>query len=152
MSTFIPHGVIWLLVDFFYFTSDCFLVNALEYTKFMLVAMKKIDWELSDNLQFRIKQLDKTENGKITKVDLIVVWQFVLFCDYDCNGKDVTSTFTHYCKYTCTYDSWWKYFWQKCRMKVWVPYPVTPFPRGLQVTTPHLTSRYKVSPLEFEQG
>jgi hypothetical protein len=38
-----------VLVDFFHFTSDCFLVDALEYTKFMLVAMKKIDGELSDN-------------------------------------------------------------------------------------------------------
>jgi Ca2+-binding EF-hand superfamily protein len=50
-----------------------FLVDALEYTKFMLVAMKKIDGELSDNLQFRFKQLDKTEDGKITKVDLIAM-------------------------------------------------------------------------------
>ena len=50
-----------------------FLVDALEYTKFMLVAMKKIEGELSDNLQFRFKQLDKTEDGKITKVDLIAM-------------------------------------------------------------------------------
>jgi hypothetical protein len=30
----------------------------------MLVAMKKIDGELSDDLQFRFKQLDKTEEGQ----------------------------------------------------------------------------------------
>jgi Ca2+-binding EF-hand superfamily protein len=50
-----------------------FLVDALEYTKFMLVAMKKIDGDLFDDLQFRFKQLDKTGDGKITKDDLIAM-------------------------------------------------------------------------------
>ncbi len=39
----------------------------------MLVAMKKIDGDLFDDLQFRFKQLDKTGDGKITKDDLIAM-------------------------------------------------------------------------------
>lgn len=47
------------------------LVDALEYTKFMLCAMKKIDADLFEDLQFRFKQLDKTGDGKLTKDDLL---------------------------------------------------------------------------------
>lgn len=46
-------------------------VDALEYTKFMLCAMKKIDADLFDDLQFRFKQLDKTGDGRLTKEDLM---------------------------------------------------------------------------------
>ena len=46
-------------------------VDALEYTKFMLCAMKKIDADLFEDLQFRFKQLDKTGDGKLTKEDLM---------------------------------------------------------------------------------
>lgn len=48
-------------------------VDALEYTKFMLCAMKKIDADLFDDLQFRFKQLDKTGDGKLTKEDLMSI-------------------------------------------------------------------------------
>ena len=38
----------------------------------MLVAMKKIDGELFDDLRYRFRQLDQTGDGKITKRDLVL--------------------------------------------------------------------------------
>ena len=39
----------------------------------MLVAMKKIDGELFDDLRYRFRQLDQTGDGKITKADLVLM-------------------------------------------------------------------------------
>ena len=39
----------------------------------MLVAMKKIDGELFDDLRYRFHQLDQTGDGKITKGDLVLL-------------------------------------------------------------------------------
>jgi Ca2+-binding EF-hand superfamily protein len=44
-----------------------------EYIKFMLVAMRKIDEELFDELRYRFRQLDETGDGKITKGDLVLM-------------------------------------------------------------------------------
>jgi Ca2+-binding EF-hand superfamily protein len=44
-----------------------------EYIKFMLVAMKKIDGELFDDLRYRFHQLNQTGDGKITKKDLVIM-------------------------------------------------------------------------------
>lgn len=44
-----------------------------EFIKFMLVAMKKIDGELFDDLRYRFHQLDQTGDGKITKGDLVLL-------------------------------------------------------------------------------
>jgi len=44
-----------------------------EYIKFMLVAMKKIDGEIFDDLRYRFRQLDQTGDGKITKGDLVLM-------------------------------------------------------------------------------
>ena len=48
-------------------------VSELEYIKFMLVAMKKIDKELFDDLHDQFVQLDPTGDGQITKSDLILL-------------------------------------------------------------------------------
>jgi len=44
-----------------------------EFIKFMLVAMKKIDGELFDDLRHRFRQLDQTGDGIITKGDLVLL-------------------------------------------------------------------------------
>ena len=44
---------------------------ALEYIKFMLVAMKKIDGALFDELRNRFEELDMSGNGMITKEDVM---------------------------------------------------------------------------------
>ena len=46
-----------------YHYSHC-LVSELEYIKFMLVAMKKIDGELFDDLRDQFARLDLTGDGK----------------------------------------------------------------------------------------
>ena len=46
-------------------------VCALEYIKFMLVAMKKIDGALFDELRNRFEELDMSGNGMITKEDVM---------------------------------------------------------------------------------
>mmetsp|Transcript_639 Transcript_639/g.834 ORF Transcript_639/g.834 Transcript_639/m.834 type:complete len:537 (-) Transcript_639:28-1638(-) len=48
-------------------------VNELEYIKFMLVAMKKIDAHLFDELHDQFKQLDVTKSGLVTKRDLMLI-------------------------------------------------------------------------------
>ncbi len=45
-------------------------VNELEYIKFMLVAMKKVDAHLFDELHDQFRQLDLTNDGLVTKKDL----------------------------------------------------------------------------------
>ncbi len=48
-------------------------MSELEYIKFMLVAMKKIDRELFDDLHDQFVQLDPTGDGQITKRDLTIM-------------------------------------------------------------------------------
>ncbi len=48
-------------------------VNELEYIKFMLVAMKKVDAHLFDELHEQFKQLDVTKSGLVTKRDLMLI-------------------------------------------------------------------------------
>ncbi|KAL3809946.1 hypothetical protein ACHAXA_011388 [Cyclostephanos tholiformis] len=48
-------------------------VSEVEYIKFMLVAMRKIDGELFDDLRYRFHQLDPTGDGKITQKDLVLM-------------------------------------------------------------------------------
>ena len=48
-------------------------MSELEYIKFMLVAMKKIDKELFDDLHDQFVQLDPTGDDQITKSDLIIM-------------------------------------------------------------------------------
>ncbi len=48
-------------------------VSQLEYVKFMLVAMKKIDGGLFDDLCDQFKSMDLTNDGKITKTDLTIL-------------------------------------------------------------------------------
>ncbi len=48
-------------------------VNELEYIKFMLVAMKKVDAHLFDELHDQFKQLDVTKSGLVTKRDLMLI-------------------------------------------------------------------------------
>ena len=48
-------------------------VCALEYIKFMLVAMKKIDGALFDELRNRFEELDMSGNGMITKQDVMCI-------------------------------------------------------------------------------
>jgi Ca2+-binding EF-hand superfamily protein len=48
-------------------------VNELEYIRFMLVAMKKVDAKLFDDLHQQFLKLDATGDGKITKNDLKIV-------------------------------------------------------------------------------
>mmetsp|Transcript_9349 Transcript_9349/g.21087 ORF Transcript_9349/g.21087 Transcript_9349/m.21087 type:complete len:546 (+) Transcript_9349:107-1744(+) len=48
-------------------------VSELEYIKFMLVAMKKIDGELFDDLREQFLRLDMTGDGRITKKDLTIM-------------------------------------------------------------------------------
>ena len=43
---------------------SCYPVSELEYIKFMLVAMKKIDGELFDDLRDQFDRLDLTGDGK----------------------------------------------------------------------------------------
>lgn len=46
-------------------------VSELEFIKFMLVSMRKIDGELFDDLRHRFEELDSTGDGKITKEDIL---------------------------------------------------------------------------------
>lgn len=48
-------------------------LNELEYIKFMLVAMKKIDADLFDELRNQFKEIDMTGDGLITKRDLTII-------------------------------------------------------------------------------
>mmetsp|Transcript_385 Transcript_385/g.670 ORF Transcript_385/g.670 Transcript_385/m.670 type:complete len:121 (+) Transcript_385:176-538(+) len=48
-------------------------VDELEYIKFMLVAMNKVDGDLFDNLRHNFQQLDVTNSGQITKRDLKIM-------------------------------------------------------------------------------
>jgi len=48
-------------------------VSELEYIKFMLVAMKKIDGELFDDLRDQFDRLDLTGDGQITRKDLTIL-------------------------------------------------------------------------------
>ncbi|KAL7510447.1 hypothetical protein ACHAXN_007565 [Cyclotella atomus] len=48
-------------------------VSELEYLKFMLVAMKKVDAKLFDDLHLQFKKIDVVGDGKITKNDLKVM-------------------------------------------------------------------------------
>eukprot|EP00574_Skeletonema_japonicum_P008569 CAMPEP_0201724274 /NCGR_PEP_ID=MMETSP0593-20130828/8078_1 /ASSEMBLY_ACC=CAM_ASM_000672 /TAXON_ID=267983 /ORGANISM="Skeletonema japonicum, Strain CCMP2506" /LENGTH=531 /DNA_ID=CAMNT_0048215513 /DNA_START=88 /DNA_END=1683 /DNA_ORIENTATION=- len=48
-------------------------VNELEYIKFMLVAMRKVDAHLFDELHDQFKQLDVTKSGLVTKRDLQLI-------------------------------------------------------------------------------
>mmetsp|Transcript_10911 Transcript_10911/g.16904 ORF Transcript_10911/g.16904 Transcript_10911/m.16904 type:complete len:523 (-) Transcript_10911:54-1622(-) len=48
-------------------------VNEVEYIKFMLVAMKKVDAHLIDELHDQFKQLDLTNDGLVTKKDLQLI-------------------------------------------------------------------------------
>ncbi|KAL7536818.1 hypothetical protein ACHAXR_007414, partial [Thalassiosira sp. AJA248-18] len=48
-------------------------VSELEYIKFMLVAMRKVDADLFDNLRDQFSDLDLTGDGKITKNDLKIL-------------------------------------------------------------------------------
>lgn len=48
-------------------------VSELEYIKFMLVAMRKIDGELFDDLRDQFIRLDVTGDGKVTKADLKII-------------------------------------------------------------------------------
>lgn len=45
-------------------------VTELEYMRFMLMAMEKVDRALFDDLKSQFERLDKTGNGKISKKDL----------------------------------------------------------------------------------
>ncbi|KAL7482743.1 hypothetical protein ACHAW6_008404, partial [Cyclotella cf. meneghiniana] len=51
----------------------CQLVNELEYIRFMLVAMKKVDAKLFDDLHHQFLRMDATGDGKITKNDLKIM-------------------------------------------------------------------------------
>mmetsp|Transcript_34906 Transcript_34906/g.73640 ORF Transcript_34906/g.73640 Transcript_34906/m.73640 type:complete len:135 (-) Transcript_34906:1152-1556(-) len=51
----------------------CSLVDELEFIKFMLVAMNKVDGDLFDNLRHNFQQLDVTNSGQITKRDLKIM-------------------------------------------------------------------------------
>ena len=54
------------------FSSSLFVVvSELEFIKFMLVSMRKIDGELFDDLRHRFEELDSTGDGKITKEDIL---------------------------------------------------------------------------------
>jgi hypothetical protein len=48
-------------------------VSEVEYIKFMLVAMKKVDAKLFDDLHLQFKKIDVIGDGKITKNDLKVM-------------------------------------------------------------------------------
>jgi hypothetical protein len=48
-------------------------VNELEYIKYMLVTMKKVDAHLFDELHDQFKQLDVTNDGVVTKNDLQLI-------------------------------------------------------------------------------
>jgi Ca2+-binding EF-hand superfamily protein len=48
-------------------------VNELEYIRFMLVAMKKVDAKLFDDLHHQFLRMDATGDGKITKNDLKIM-------------------------------------------------------------------------------
>eukprot|EP00804_Cyclotella_cryptica_P008639 CCRYP_007602-RA/>CCRYP_007602-RA protein AED:0.05 eAED:0.05 QI:225/0.6/0.66/1/0.8/0.83/6/4139/508 len=48
-------------------------VNELEYIRFMLVAMKKVDAKLFDDLHQQFLRMDATGDGKITKNDLKIM-------------------------------------------------------------------------------
>lgn len=48
-------------------------MSELEYIRFMLVAMKKVDGKIFDDLHNQFCQLDTTGDGKITKRDLMVI-------------------------------------------------------------------------------
>jgi hypothetical protein len=48
-------------------------VNELEYIKYMLVAMKKVDAHLFDELHDQFKQLDINNDGVVTKKDLQLI-------------------------------------------------------------------------------
>lgn len=45
-------------------------VSELEYMRFMLVAMKKVDAKLFDDIHEQFKKIDVVGDGKITKKDL----------------------------------------------------------------------------------
>jgi len=62
----------------------CSLVDELEFIKFMLVAMNKVDGDLFDNLRHNFQQLDVTNSGQIAKRDLkMTVTSYIEF--FDCN-------------------------------------------------------------------
>ena len=48
-------------------------VSELEYIKFMLVAMKKVDTKLFNDLQEQFHKMDVLGDGKITKNDLKIM-------------------------------------------------------------------------------
>ena len=48
-------------------------MSELEYIRFMLVAMKKVDGELFDDLHKQFLHIDMTGDGKITKKDLQIM-------------------------------------------------------------------------------
>ncbi|KAL7490660.1 hypothetical protein ACHAWT_000214 [Skeletonema menzelii] len=48
-------------------------VNEIQYIKFMLVAMKKVDANLFDELHEQFRQLDLTNDGRVTKKDLQLI-------------------------------------------------------------------------------
>jgi Ca2+-binding EF-hand superfamily protein len=48
-------------------------VSEMEYIKFMLVAMKKVDVKLFDDLHEQFRKMDVIGDGKITKNDLKIM-------------------------------------------------------------------------------
>lgn len=48
-------------------------VSEMEYIKFMLVAMKKVDVKLFDDLHEQFRKMDVVGDGKITKNDLKIM-------------------------------------------------------------------------------
>ena len=48
-------------------------VSELEYIKFMLVAMKKVEPDMFDDLHEQFKEMDQTGDGQITKRDLALM-------------------------------------------------------------------------------
>ena len=65
-----------------YHYSHC-LVSELEYIKFMLVAMKKIDGELFDDLRDQFARLDLTGDGKTPTRSFfheMIIPQYNLLC------------------------------------------------------------------------
>ena len=48
-------------------------VSELEYIKFMLVAMHKVDADLFDKLRKQFREFDPDSDGKITKRDLQIM-------------------------------------------------------------------------------
>ena len=62
---------LWFLISLILF--ECSLVSELEYIKFMLVAMNKVDGALFNDLRDQFRQLDMTGDGQITKKDLQIM-------------------------------------------------------------------------------